>query len=76
MARTCKQKSTSSFLTVLILQHCHIHYLQLTPTPDIVPESPLTTHVLDTSRGEPARALAIELYKSNGDNSWEAVSNG
>jgi 5-hydroxyisourate hydrolase len=28
----------------------------------------LTTHVLDTARGRPAKGLAIELYRIEGDN--------
>ena len=38
--------------------------------------SPLTTHVLDTSIGQPARALAIELYRKIGDDNWTSISKG
>lgn len=37
--------------------------------------SPLTTHVLDTSRGEPAHGLALTVYRLNGDDEV-VVSNG
>lgn len=33
--------------------------------------SPLTTHVLDTSRGTPARNVQIQLFRLALDSSWE-----
>ena len=38
--------------------------------------SPITTHVLDTSLGEPAVGLAIELYEQDDEAGWEKVGEG
>ncbi|XP_072040116.1 5-hydroxyisourate hydrolase-like isoform X3 [Amphiura filiformis] len=48
----------------------------ISTNPTMSSYSPLTTHVLDTSKGEPARALKIELYKSTGENEWTSIANG
>lgn len=37
--------------------------------------SHVTTHVLDTSKGKPAKGLAISLFKKNG-NRWKKISSG
>ncbi len=37
--------------------------------------SPLTTHVLDTARGRPARGLTLTLYKHEED-AWIPIADG
>lgn len=37
--------------------------------------SQITTHVLDTTRGQPARNLPISLYQRTGDQ-WEELAHG
>jgi 5-hydroxyisourate hydrolase len=36
----------------------------------------ITTHVLDTSAGRPARGLAVELDRLDGDGDWQRVGAG
>jgi 5-hydroxyisourate hydrolase len=36
----------------------------------------ITTHVLDTSRGQPGREIAIELEHQSGDSQWTLVGAG
>ena len=38
--------------------------------------SPITTHVLDTSRGRPAAGVAVVLERSQGDASWVEQARG
>ena len=55
-----------------LLQSC----ISVETTGANMPGSPLTTHVLDTSKGQPARALPIQLYKSVGDDKWSSIVQG
>ena len=36
-------------------------------------KSPITSHVLDTSRGKPAANMRIELHKLDGANKWQVI---
>ncbi len=38
--------------------------------------SPITTHVLDISRGKPAEGIAVILLKQQDDNSWAQLAQG
>lgn len=38
--------------------------------------SPITTHVLDTSRGQPAAGVAVVLEQSQGGDSWTVRDRG
>jgi 5-hydroxyisourate hydrolase len=38
--------------------------------------SPITTHVLDTSRGRPARGIAVRLDRREKDGSWRELAHG
>jgi 5-hydroxyisourate hydrolase len=38
--------------------------------------SPITSHVLDTSLGQPARALPIELARLQPDGTWRVLAEG
>ena len=38
--------------------------------------SPLTTHVLNTGLGTPAKGLIIKLYRLQSDASWQLVNEG
>jgi 5-hydroxyisourate hydrolase len=38
--------------------------------------SPITTHVLDTSRGQPAAGVAVILHRQNGQDSWTEMARG
>lgn len=38
--------------------------------------SPITTHILDTSRGRPAEGVAVVLERQSPDGSWAAVGHG
>ena len=37
-------------------------------------KSPITTHILDTSKGTPAQGVAVELLFRNGE-TWESLAN-
>lgn len=36
--------------------------------------SPITTHVLDTSRGRPAAGVPVSLARANADGSWQSLA--
>ncbi len=38
--------------------------------------SQITTHILDTSKGKPAKKVTVHLEKPNKDDSWENISSG
>ena len=38
--------------------------------------SPITTHVLDTSTGKPAVNMELTLHRLKSDGSWEMLRNG
>ncbi|MBX3015930.1 MAG: 2-oxo-4-hydroxy-4-carboxy-5-ureidoimidazoline decarboxylase [Caldilineaceae bacterium] len=38
--------------------------------------SPITTHVLDTSRGRPAAGIPVKLESATGTETWQAVATG
>ena len=38
--------------------------------------SQITTHILDTSRGEPAREVTVHLERPNKDDTWKNISTG
>lgn len=38
--------------------------------------SPLTTHVLDTARGTPARQLPVKVFYEEGPNAWKQLASG
>jgi 5-hydroxyisourate hydrolase len=38
--------------------------------------SQITTHVLDTSKGQPAEGIRISLQRPIGDNRWEDIVSG
>jgi len=38
--------------------------------------SPITTHVLDTSLGKPARNLPIKLFYMTKDSTWAVIKQG
>jgi len=38
--------------------------------------SAITTHLLDTSRGRPARGVAVRLEVENADGSWRQIGKG
>lgn len=38
--------------------------------------SQITTHVLDTSKGQPAEGIKISLQRPIGNNSWEDITSG
>jgi 5-hydroxyisourate hydrolase len=38
--------------------------------------SPITTHVLDTSRGQPATGISVKLERLSGATNWQAIAEG
>ena len=38
--------------------------------------SAITTHVLDTAKGKPARGVPVQLEYLNGDGSWKKIAEG
>ncbi|HXC04071.1 MAG TPA: hydroxyisourate hydrolase [Bacteroidia bacterium] len=38
--------------------------------------SPITTHILDTSKGKPASGIAVVLEKSINNESWKMIGKG
>ena len=38
--------------------------------------SPITTHVLDTSRGHPAAGISVKLERLSGTSNWQAIAEG
>jgi len=38
--------------------------------------SPITTHVLDTSRGHPAAGISVKLERLSGATNWQAIAEG
>ena len=38
--------------------------------------SPITTHILDVSKGVPARGVAVTLERQNADGNWEIIGAG
>jgi 5-hydroxyisourate hydrolase len=38
--------------------------------------SPITTHVLDTSRGQPAVGISVKLERLSGVTNWQAIADG
>jgi 5-hydroxyisourate hydrolase len=38
--------------------------------------SPITTHILDTSRGQPAEGVAIVLHQQDDEAHWQQVGEG
>merc|ERR1712150_186488 len=38
--------------------------------------SPLTTHILDTAQGTPARNVSIELFLEDGKGQWNLIASG
>lgn len=40
-----------------------------------VPKSPITTHVLDTTKGRPAEGLQVSLHKQHED-TWSEIARG
>lgn len=39
-------------------------------------KSPITTHVLNTTKGRPASGIKVELYKMNESNKWDKLGAG
>lgn len=46
------------------------------PSTGMAYKSPVTSHVLDTSRGCPAANMQVELQSLNADGQWHVVSGG
>ncbi len=38
--------------------------------------SPLTTHVLNTATGKPAKSMQITLHRMKSDSTWEVLKEG
>lgn len=39
-------------------------------------KSPITTHVLDTAQGRPARGIAVRLSQRDANGAWQELANG
>lgn len=39
-------------------------------------KSPITTHVLDTAQGRPARGIDVKLSQRNANGAWQELANG